>query len=302
MAKALALVLLLLGAGAAWAQTPAPPAGEPETVYSDAQRQKDDQLSRRFVQSLLRQSDSLEGQFSRWKDPICPHVHGLRPTAAYVVERRIRDIAQRIGAPVDRKSPCTPNIGIIFSAEPQQSLDSIAAARPFLLQGGNQKPVVIYPVQAWYTAFRTEYDGFRVLDIPREDAEPWRDYIPKVSNDLPWSKANLTRLHSGETTEIAAATVLVDTKAAAGLTLGELGDYLALMVLAQTPATGRCQPAPSIANLFLKDCDSDFHTTALSDADLAMLTALYQTPDEPEKLQAQRLIANMRRNLEGEQK
>ena len=39
---------------------------------------------------------------------------------------------------------------------------------------------------------------------------------------------------------------------------------------------------------------------ALSDVDLAMLTALYQTPDEPEKLQATRLIGNMRRNLEGE--
>jgi hypothetical protein len=31
-----------------------------------------------------------------------------------------------------------------------------------------------------------------------------------------------------------------------------------------------------------------------------MLTALYQTPVEPEKLQQQRLIRNTRRNLEGE--
>jgi hypothetical protein len=299
MARALALMLLLLGAGTAWAQ-PAPAPGEPETVYSDARRLRDEQLSRRFVQSLLRPSASLEGQFSRWKDPICLNTYGLRPTAAYVIEQRIRKVADLVGAPVERTSPCTPNIGIIVTPDPQASLDSIAATRAFLLQGGNQKPVAIYPVQAWYTAFRTEYDGFRVLDIPREDAESWRDYIPQVSNDLPWSKANLSRLHTGQTTEIAAATVLVDVDAINGMTLGSLADYLALLVLAQTPATGRCQPAPSIANLFLKDCEADFHTAALSDVDLAMLTALYQTPDEPEKLQATRLIGNMRRNLEGE--
>jgi len=94
--------------------------------------------------------------------------------------------------------------------------------------------------------------------------------------------------------------VLVDAGAITGLTLGSLGDYLSLMALAQTPATGRCQPAPSITNLFLKDCEADFHTTSLSEVDMAMLTALYQTPVEPEKLQQQRLIRNTRRNLEGE--
>ena len=96
-----------------------------------------------------------------------------------------------------------------------------------------------------------------------------------------------------------AATILVDAEAIKGLTLGELGDYLALMALAQTPATGRCQPAPSIANLFLKECDADLRTDGLSDADMAMLLSLYQTPDEPEKLQMVRLIGNMRRSLEG---
>jgi hypothetical protein len=96
------------------------------------------------------------------------------------------------------------------------------------------------------------------------------------------------------------AVILADTAAISGLTLGNFADYLALTALAQTPATGRCQPAPSIANLFLTDCGADFHVTGLSDVDLAMLTSLYQTPDEPEKLQMVRLIGNMRRDLEGE--
>jgi hypothetical protein len=298
MKIALSLCLVVVLSGAALAQ--ALPPGEPETVTSDAQRQKDEQLSRRFVQSLLHQSYSLDGQYARWKVPVCPHVYGLTPVAAYQVQRRIRDIAAQVGAPVERREDCIANIGIIFTAQPQASLDSIAAARPYLLQGGNQRPVVQYPVQAWYTAFRIEYDGFRVLDIPREIAEPWRDYIPGSHNDLPWSKANDSRLHTGQTAEMAAATVLVDNKAVTGMTLGTLGDYLALMTLSQAPATASCQPAPSISNLFLKACGADLRTTALSDVDLAMLTALYQTPDQPEKLQAMRIVGNMQRNLEGE--
>ena len=35
-----------------------------------------------------------------------------------------------------------------------------------------------------------------------------------------------------------------------------------------------------------------------SDADIALLTALYQVPDIPEKLQKQRIVGAMRRSLE----
>jgi hypothetical protein len=112
------------------------------------------------------------------------------------------------------------------------------------------------------------------------------------------AKANLTRLFTGMMPEMGDATVLVDFNAIKGMTLATLGDYIALLTLAQTPATGRCQPAPSIANLFLKDCAPDFHTEALSQIDLAMLDALYQTPNQPENLQKTRLIGTMQRILE----
>jgi hypothetical protein len=294
---AAALALSVLATGAALAQTPKPPVtGEPETVYSDAQRQKDDQLSRRFVQSLLTPSYNLEGQFSRWKKPVCPRVTGMAPTAAYVVERRIRDVAQRIGAPLDRDDPCVANIVIFITPQPQAMLDALVAKNHWLFDASPVRELKVhYPVQAWYEGLYRDFDGIAHRDLPWEILCLWCSSPPPIP-------VNDTRLRLGVQPEMGTATILVDTRAITGLTLGELGDYLALMVLAQTPATGRCQPAPSIANLFLKDCEADFHTTALSDADMAMLTALYQTPDEPEKLQEMRLIANMRKNLEGEQK
>jgi hypothetical protein len=289
---AVTLALSFLATGVASAQTPKPPVtGEPETVYSDAQRDRDESLARHFVQSILRPSYSLDGQFTRWKKPICPHVVGLAPTAAYVVERRIRDVAQRVGAPLDRNDPCNPDIVVFVTAHPQALLDA-AAQKEFLLVAGmrpRDRLTVQYPVQAWYFGSYRDYNGKVWLDM---DCEFYLDTCP------PHVAAKGTRLVNGIQAEMNAATILVDTEAVTGMTLGTLADYLALMALAQAPATGRCQPAPSIANLFVTDCGADMHTTALSDIDLAMLTALYETPEEPEKLQWQRIGGNMRRELE----
>jgi hypothetical protein len=290
IAATLALTLLASGALAQ-----APPPGEPETVYSDAQRQKDDLLSRKFVQSLLSPSHTLEGQFSRWKTPICPHVVGMAPVTAHVVEQRIREVARQVGAPVSPQDPCAPNIVIFVTGRQQMLLDAMVAKDHWLFDAGGI--TVRYPVQAWYMNTLRDYNGGLHLDVP------WEFICPDCGtpgHPPPPLPANDTWLHTGIQAQMGTAVILADTAAISGLTLGNFADYLALTALAQTPATGRCQPAPSIANLFLTDCGADFHVTGLSDVDLAMLTSLYQTPDEPEKLQMVRLIGNMRRDLEGE--
>jgi hypothetical protein len=298
MKVALSLCLLMLLPGAALAQPAKPPlaASEPETVYSDAQREKDDAMARRFVQSLLQPSYSLDGQFKRWKIQVCPHVVGLDAAAAYVVERRIRDVAQKIGAPVDRKDPCRPNIVVFVTPHPQALLDATAKKEFWLVAGTHPRQdrlTVKYPVQSWYFGMYRDYNGRYWMDM---DCEFYLDNCP------PHVAARGTLLVNGIDAEMIATTILVDSHAVSGMTLGSLADYVALMALAQAPATGNCQPAPSIANLFLTDCGADLHTTELSDVDLAMLAALYETPEEPEKLQWQRLAGNMRRHLEGGQK
>jgi hypothetical protein len=279
--------------GLALAQAPAPfVQGQPETIYSDAQRERDEALSRHFVQSLLRPSHNLEGQFTRWKVPVCPHVVGLTKSNTYVVEKRIREVAEQAGVPLDRKDPCRPNIEIFISPEPQVTLDAVRKA-DFMLVASTPYAATMtlhYPVQAFYYGFYRDYNGKVFLDMD------WEFYL----DDPPHVAAKGTRLSTGIKAQMGMATIIVDANAITGLTLGSLGDYLALMALAQTPATGHCQPAPSIANLFLTDCDAELHTTSLSHADVAMLTALYKTPEEPEKLQWQRIGGTMRRILEAE--
>jgi hypothetical protein len=288
------MLLLLLATGSAWAQE-LPPLlqGAPETIYSDAQREIDLDHSRRVVETMLAPSFSIDDQYARWKRPVCPHVYGLTPVAAWQIEHRIKEVAAMVGAPVDRNDPCIPNIGIIFTAQPQVSLMSIANTQPYLVQGGSQKLAVRYPVEAWYATFKVDYDGFKNIDIPWEKITPPLDEPPHVA-------ANTSRLHTGQTAEMAAATVLVDTQAVTGMTLGELGDYLALMTLAQASQFGTCQPMTTLANLMLKGCDPAAVTHKLSHVDIALLTALYSVPDSPEILQKQRIVGAMRRSLEAQ--
>jgi hypothetical protein len=306
--KRLILCLLALTAGTAMAQTPPMMMGEPETVYSSAQREKDQQTSRHVVETMLAPSFSVEDQYARWKKPICPHVYGLTPVANFFIEHRIKEVAQKIGAPVDLRDSCVANIGIVFTANPQATLDSIATAKLELVLGGRRDLKVTQPVQAWYVAFKTDYHGMETMDLPWQDMD---DQAPIPTNgdprqagisslDAPKVAANVSRLHTGLTSSLGTATVLVDSSKVQGLTLGTLGDYLAVLSLTQSRSNGECLDRPSILNLMAAGCDPANRAMALDDVDIALMTALYSVPDYPERLQKQRIIGAMRRSLEAQ--
>lgn len=321
---------LLPGTMAALAQ-PVVQQTEFETVYSDAQRERDQDLSRRFVQGVLAPSASFEDQYAKWKRPVCPNVYGMSVTSKFLIERRIREVAREVGAPVDRNDPCTPNITIVVTPEPQATLDSIAAAAPFLVVGGKKRQLTVtHPIQSWYTTFRRDYSGLAQLDLNWEDASTagggaaMAGLVPpsgdssigvaesgntggiagmgsfvnqNIEQDIPRVRAQGGRLSTGVSPEMAGAVIIVDSKAIMGMTLGTLSDYFALLALAPSPVTGNCQVAPSISNL-MANCATDVKTNSLSVVDLALLTGLYQTPEKPEAIQKARIIGNMRRSLE----
>jgi hypothetical protein len=322
------LTVLLLTTVAATAQPAAPPM-QVETVYSDAQRERDQDLSRRFVQGVLATSATFEDQYAKWKRPVCPNVYGMSPAAKVMIERRIREVASQVGAPVDRNDPCTPNITVVVSPDPQASLDSIATSAPYLVTGGKKRQLrITQPIQAWYTTFRRDFSGLAQLDLPWEDANTAGAAASLVSSenttvatdpsgassagsglsptlsgsiesDIPRVRAQGGRLGTGVWPEMAGVVVIVDSKAIMGMTLGTLGDYFALLALSPSPVTGHCQIAPSITNM-LANCASEVKSTSLTNVDLALLTGLYQTPEKPEMIQKQRIIGAMRRTLEAQ--
>jgi len=278
------LLVLLFAATPAWAQAPAPI----ETITSEAQAAHDESVAKQAVGTILLESQSLAGEFARWKAPVCPHVYGLTPVAAWLVEHRIKEIAQQVGAPVDRNDPCRANIGIIVTTDPQKSFDSIAARVPQLMTTGTLHNKVEYPIETWYAGMLRDANGKLNLD---------EDWMQAGLDGPPYVPAQLSRLSTGQTAEMGAATVLVDSQAVMGMELGTLADYIALQTLAQSRMTSRCQPLPSIINLMLKGCDPANHVDHLSDIDQALLIGLYAAPEKPELLQRQRIIGAMKRSL-----
>ena len=289
--------------------TAAPVLAQP-AIYSDARRAADEDMAPRLVQGMLIEAYGLEGQYAKWRQPICLRILGLSPVTAFQVDRRIKEVATLVGAPVDRSETCTSTISIVVSPDPTATLELIASQSAKVnggANGGNGK--FPYPVQAWHATILRDYSGRRNLMLPWEDADivnglsPLDSLLVQVaarysisSSARTGSRANLSRLRTGQTAELGAAVIVMDSNKIAGKSVGSLSDYFALMALAQHRFNNVCQPAPSIANLMVEGCANS--VTALSDSDIALLTGLYATPEEPERVQKARIIGNMREKME----
>ena len=293
MRKFLFLILLAV-AGPAAAQAPVVTA-EPETVHSDAQRENKASIAGETVQAVLDPVYGADGQYARWKTPLCLNVYGLKPAAKILVERRIKQIAAQVGAPVERRDPCTPNATIAFTTDTKATLASIHKARDWLLPDYDfirMRLKQSLPVQAWYGVAIQGADGRRQLVGALDEGVP---ETPVVTV----SAAESNLLSTGISTSIATVMIVVDTNTVRGRPLGTLADYFALLALSQTRDTAHCKTVPSIANLLFTDCDAPLRADAITETDLAMLTALYQTSDASlQKLQRQRIIGAMRRTLQ----
>jgi hypothetical protein len=307
--------LLLSGAAltqTALAQTPEPPPDavaplDTVTVYSEVERQADESTSRRTVRSVLAPVESLGLQYARWKQPVCFNVYGLSPLAKYVVERRLRDIAQQVGAPLDRDDPCIPNVTIVFTPDPQATLDSIARAKNYLVPWAGMIRSRLresQPIQAWYSTVVRGSDGRRFLEYGAPDGRRFLQYDNDYDDDWRMSRVfggAMTRINTGVETEIGTVTVLVDTKAIMGRSLGSLADHFALISLSQARVSRGCFGVDTIANLVHEGCDGAVAAEAITLGDLALLTGIYKTPDDRmQNLHAQRIIGNMREVLEAQ--
>jgi len=288
------LLILLAAARPAAAQAPAVTA-EPETIHSDAQRENKGSIAGETVQAVLDPVYGVDGQYARWKTPLCLNVYGLKPAAKILVERRIRQIAAQVGAPVERRDPCTPNATIAFTTDLGATLASIHKARDWLLPDYDfirMRLKQSLPVQAWYAVAIQGADGRRQLVSALDEGAP---ETPVVAV----SGAESSLLDTGIATSIATVMIVVDTRAVTGKPLGTLADYFALLALSQARDTRRCKPVSSIANLMHADCAAALQPDGITETDLALLTALYQTSDTSlQKLQRQRIMGNMRRALE----
>ena len=267
-----ALFALVLAPSLAWAQVPQAP--EDVTVTGTRSRE----VLRGFVQSFAAPS-RITGKLARWESGICPLTMGLRPQAIAFINRRLKEIAVRVGAPVDDRADCKPNIEIVFTTTPQELMDWVREKHPDFVgyhdNSGQAERLasVTHPIQAWYTTATRDFKGQVQVDaknVAGGGVQVGNAYLP----DAKAYAVSGSRLGDGLSSGFHHVIIAIDPGKMAHYEMGTLADYIAMLALTQLTSLDACQQLPSIVNMLAEGCAQK--SAALTENDIAYLRGLYR--------------------------
>ena len=207
---------------------------------------------------------------------------------------------------------CRANVEIVFSDQPQRTMDIVAQRQEHLLgychhDRASSLKTVTHPIQAWYvTATRGgafnmggmafahfwdaagdpvangSYPGVTTQDETVDDPLTG---TPMGCGDSPHFTACLKSVFNN-------VFIVADSKALEGQDLGLVADDMALLALSQPRSLDGCNALPSVIARFAKSpCHGRDPPDGLTPADAAYLTALYGSDPEGRKASEQSDIA-----------
>ena len=222
--------------------------------------------------------EGMSDQLARFRDDVCVSVQGLPAEFDAFIAKRVIEVAAQVRAPVAKTANCTPNVHVIFTAQPQAQLDDIAKRKDILIGYHfsaqlKHMTTVNRPVQAWYVTRTRDTSGNSWLEVanPCGASPPG----PPRGNcgDRPVGRAG-SRLGNDMSAEVVHALILVDANKVTDAKIGSVADYIAVLALAKWQGLERCNAIPTILNLMADSCEGDA-PEAVTHADLALLEGLY---------------------------
>jgi hypothetical protein len=237
--------------------------------------------------------------YARWYRRVCISVSNLeRTTAQYLVDR-ISRLALEVGL-APGEPGCRPNVIIVFATNAKETAADVVANQPTVLRpfgdGDVQRGLAALrefaesekPVRWWHVSMpvdaRTGRPAMRVPGDPTNPGGPLR--APAVN------VAGPSRLHSGVRDELQSVLVIVDGPKlqGRGTTWQQIGDYLALVSLAQIDLDANPAAFDTILNLF----SNPAAYSGLTDWDLSYVHSLYSYDQEREPgLQRNAVVGRM---------
>jgi len=245
--------------------------------------QRVDEAIRDFVSSLT-VAPTGEDQIARWDRRVCPGVAGIQSRYGQALIDRLALRAFSVDLDVGEPG-CTPNVLIFVTP------DSDALARELV---DNYPDLVGYfGGQASQTRGRDALEAFattpravrwwHVSQTVTRDGQVLGDTNTRPSSGGGFRGAQVVR--NAPAARVQAATrqdfnrvlIIVDARRAAGLSIDSLGDYVAMVALAQLDPSADTAAHPTILNLFADRQAGRTAPTSLTDWDVSYLTALYAT-------------------------
>jgi hypothetical protein len=296
------LFALVLAPSLAWAQTP------PESVTVTGTKSRE--VLQGFVHSFAAPA-RLTGKMARWGEGICPVAVGVRPEFVKFINRRLKEVAARVGAPVSERASCRTNIEIIFTTTPQALLDNVRRKQPVFLGYHNssqaeKQATVTHVIQAWYLTATRDARGALQIDNPRPAGLINKMELPCPTCPLgkmeiyPPHVAAVTgsRLGDGLRSEFYNVIIVADPTRLLNHGMGELSDYIAMLALSQIGSQDACRQLPSIVNMLAEGCAQK--TDTLTENDMAYLHGLYKAaPDQTLGTQQDQIAYQMEQELKG---
>lgn len=229
-----------------------------------------------YIQDFLAEIVALPpgGGYARWRDRVCIGVFNLEQTASQYLVDRISRLARDVG--LDFGEPgCAPDVMIIFTVDPDDVATTLVEEQPFLFRPAGPTccmqlgldaldafQVSDQPVRWWHLSMPVDARmGQRAIVFPQDGNGSY----PVVSVDGP------SRIHAGVVDKLWRVVIVVDANQLTGTTWQEIGDYLAVVSLAQINPETDPSEYDSILNLF----NNPAAYSGLTDWDRSYVRALY---------------------------
>ncbi|WP_183254537.1 hypothetical protein [Brevundimonas basaltis] len=231
----------------------------------------------------------------RWLN-VCPGIANLERAVAQPIVDRLAARAGELGIEVEGPG-CEANIIVVFTADAGDLTRALVQAEPrvFRGQGGgiDRGGAALRafqtgerPVRWWSLSVPINSEtGQRAVRVPGDRSGGTVD--PRVADLLQCNPADCvgagvpvvqshggaSRLNSQIVDQIYKSIVIVDIDAVAGLNADQLGDYLAMVTLAQVDLEADTVPFDTVLNLF----EDPRGVTGLTEWDWSYLQALYSS-------------------------
>lgn len=215
------------------------------------------------------------GGHARWYKSVCVSVVNLEPARAQYIVDRISLLAGQVGLKPGEPG-CTPQVIVIFTVDADDVATNLVETQPLLFRPGGPACCMQLGLDA--------LDEFKTSDKP---VRWWHVSMPvdallhqraiQLGQDGPGNYPVITvegpsRIHSGLIDELYRAIIVVDATKLTGTTWQQIGDYLAVVSLAQVNPNTDPSAYDSILNVF----SNPAAYSGLTDWDLSYVQALYK--------------------------
>lgn len=238
--------------------------------------------------------------YARWQREVCVGVHNLEQSAAQYVVDRISRLALDVGLEPGEPG-CSPHVNIIFTTDAGELAAQMVEREPRVFRAGGgfldtdlglaalDKFVKSdKAVRWWHVNLPVDTrSGAAALETPGTRGLCGSPACPPTIN-----VAGPSRIHSGIVDALQYVMIVVDGTKLRGTTWQQLGDYLAVVSLAQINPSTDPTPFDTILNLF----SNPAAYSGLTDWDRSYVQALYAIDQEKvPQLQQNEIVSRIAR-------